>query len=108
MPQAFQVAGMNCVQPIAPADDGPMLQPRPDSTWVIPARICQRRPNDLAALFHVCRSAADPEHGCTVATWLRTCGTPPRAWFDGFASTRRLPALAPGGGGLCPVSTWTH
>src|SRR3954447_11076199 len=108
MPHALQVAGMNWVHPIAPADDGPMLQPRPDSTCVMPARICQRSPNDFAALFQVCLSAAEPEHGLTVATWLRTCGTAPRAWFDAFARMRRLPALAPGGAGLWPVSTCTQ
>ena len=53
MPQIFQVAGMNWVQPIAPADDGPMLQPKPDSICVIAARICQRILNALPAAFHV-------------------------------------------------------
>src|SRR3954454_9571887 len=109
MPHAFHVAGMNWVQPIAPADDGPMLQPRPDSTCVMPARVCQRRPNERAAAFHVRTSGTEPEHGVTVATWLRTCGTPPRDWFDTFASARRLPALERGGLGFRPpVSTCTQ
>ena len=53
MPHIFQVPGMNWVQPIAPADDGPMLQPWPDSISVIAASTLARRPNALAAAFHV-------------------------------------------------------
>ena len=52
---------MNWVQPIAPADEGPMLQPKPDSIWVIAAMICQRILNALPAAFQVALSGDAPE-----------------------------------------------
>src|SRR5437764_4746034 len=36
-PQRSQVDGMNCIQPIAPAELGPMLRPKSDSTLLIAA-----------------------------------------------------------------------
>src|SRR3954469_18410949 len=93
MPQRFHVAGMNCVQPSAPALDGPMLQPKPDSISVIAARIDQRRPNALAAAFHVGTSWAEP--------WQRDAGRRPvrtRACLPalGWAASARsdVPAVA--------------
>src|SRR5438046_762845 len=39
-PQRSQVDGMNCIQPIAPAELGPMLRPKFDSTLLIAASTC--------------------------------------------------------------------
>src|SRR5438067_12655590 len=41
VPQRSQVPGMNCIQPIAPAELGPMLRPKFDSTLLIAASTCQ-------------------------------------------------------------------
>ena len=49
IPHIFQVEGRNWVQPIAPAEEGPMLQPCADSTSVIAASTLARRPNAFAA-----------------------------------------------------------
>jgi len=38
---ARQVAGMNCIQPIAPAEDGPRLRPKSVSIWLIAASTLQ-------------------------------------------------------------------
>src|SRR5947208_7305221 len=35
---------MNCIQPIAPAELGPMLRPKSDSTLLIAASTCQGMP----------------------------------------------------------------
>src|SRR4051794_32056028 len=59
---------MNCVQPSAPADDGPMLQPRPDSIVVMAASTFQFSPKALAAAFHVGSSGPLPEHGAAAAS----------------------------------------
>src|SRR3954447_22499042 len=72
---------MNCVQRIAPADEGPMLQPWPDSTSVIPARIDQRRPKALAARFQIGVRTAVPLHGVGELSPLRTLGLRPRLWL---------------------------
>ena len=39
-PQRSQVDGMNCIQPIAPAELGPMFRPKFDSTLLIAASTC--------------------------------------------------------------------
>src|SRR3954462_10836343 len=93
MPQRFQVAGMNCVQPSAPAFDGPMLQPKPDSISVIAARTVQRRPNAFAAAFHVGMSWPEPWQRGAALRPVRTCGCPPA--FGRAASARsEAPTLA--------------
>src|SRR5438309_11938212 len=43
-PQRSHVEGMNCIQPIAPAELGPMLRPKFDSTLLIAASTCQGMP----------------------------------------------------------------
>ena len=43
------VAGMNCIGPSAPEDDGPTLWPCPDSTWPMAASTCQSRPWQVVA-----------------------------------------------------------
>src|SRR6185312_14711727 len=43
-PQRSQVDGMNCIQPIAPAELGPMFWPKLDSTLLIAARTFQGMP----------------------------------------------------------------
>src|SRR5712691_514017 len=55
MPQRSQVEGMNCIQPIAPAELGPMLRPKFDSTSLIAASTCHRIPYAAAAR---CQSAS--------------------------------------------------
>src|SRR3954447_14425746 len=39
-PQRSHVSGMNCIQPIAPAELGPMLRPKFDSILLIAASTC--------------------------------------------------------------------
>src|SRR3954462_11445746 len=91
MPQTFHVAGMNCVQPIAPAFEGPMLQPWPDSISVMPARIDQRRPNARAAAFQVGTSCADPWQRGSAFSPVVIDGTPPSRAFDVRASRPKTP-----------------
>ena len=43
-PQRSHVLGMNCIQPIAPAELGPMLRPKFDSTLLIDASTCHGMP----------------------------------------------------------------
>ena len=43
-PQRTQVEGMNCIQPIAPAELGPMLRPKFDSILLIAASTCHGIP----------------------------------------------------------------
>src|SRR6266513_778517 len=43
-PQRSQVEGMNCIQPIAPAELGPMLRPKSDSILLIAASTGQGMP----------------------------------------------------------------
>ena len=43
---------MNCIQPIAPAELGPMLRPKFDSTLLIAASTCQRMPYAAPARCH--------------------------------------------------------
>src|SRR3989442_11054 len=85
---------MNCVHPIAPAFDGPMLQPKPDSISVIAARIVQRSPKALAAAFHVGTSCGAPWQRGSARSPVRTCGW--RPWSARSASARSEPRAAPG------------
>src|SRR5205823_14620160 len=50
-PQRSQVDGMNCIQPIAPAELGPMLRPKLDSTLLIAASTCHGIPYCAPACF---------------------------------------------------------
>src|SRR5438132_8594809 len=43
-PQRSQVDGMNCIQPTAPAELGPMFPPKLDSILLIAASTCQGMP----------------------------------------------------------------
>src|SRR3954449_368614 len=109
MPQIFQVAGMNWVQPIAPADDGPMLQPKPDSICVIAAMICHLTLNALPAATHVALSGAEPEQRATVGRPVLTLGGRPRREFDENAR-RSSDGMLVVPDGLLPLkaSTCTH
>src|SRR5690242_15633242 len=71
---------MNCVQPIAPAFDGPMLQPKPDSIWVIAASTCHLSPKARAAADHVGFRTSALVHGFTARTCEWTLGWWPRAF----------------------------
>src|SRR5918998_2559447 len=77
IPHIRHVAGMNWVQPIAPADDGPMLQPKADSTSVIEAMILQSMPNERPAPRQIGRSWAVPAHRRGLRTPVRTLGLRP-------------------------------
>src|SRR3954449_10829129 len=109
MPQIFQVAGMNWVQPIAPADEGPMLQPKPDSICVIAAMICHLTLNALPAAFHVPVSGDAPEQRATVGRPVLTLGGRPRREFDvnAYRSSEGMFVVPDG---LLPLKarTWTH
>src|SRR5262249_52623364 len=51
---------MNCIQPIAPAELGPMLRPKSDSILLMAARTCQGMPYCAPAPIHsACRLAID-------------------------------------------------
>ena len=43
---------MNCIQPMAPAELGPMLRPKLDSTLLIAASTCQGIPYVAPAFCH--------------------------------------------------------
>src|SRR3954469_19225016 len=49
VPQRSQVEGMNCIQPIAPAELGPMFRPKFDSTLLIAASTCHLIPYEAPA-----------------------------------------------------------
>src|SRR3954464_1037851 len=53
-PQRSHVEGMNCIHPIAPAELGPMLPPKLDSTLLIAASTCHGIPYAFPA---ACQSA---------------------------------------------------
>src|SRR5213078_772248 len=55
-PQRSQVDGMNCIQPIAPAELGPMFRPKFDSTLLIAASTCHGTPYRAPA---PCQSASN-------------------------------------------------
>jgi hypothetical protein len=93
IPHIFHVAGMNWVQPIAPADDGPMLQPWPDSISVIAASTLARSPNARAAVFHVWTSCRGPRQRGSGLSPDRMVGLPPRRKFERAASGASLRAL---------------
>ena len=65
---------MNWVQPIAPAEDGPMLQPNPDSICVIAASTCHLSPKARAAAAQVGLSTSALVQGVTLRTCERTLG----------------------------------
>jgi hypothetical protein len=44
IPHRSHVSGMNCIQPTAPAELGPMLRPKFDSILLIEARTCHGIP----------------------------------------------------------------
>src|SRR5215213_2453172 len=100
---------MNWVQPIAPADDGPMLQPKPDSIWVIAAMICHLILNALPAAFHVALSGAAPEQRLIVGSPVLTLGGRPRREFEEKAK-RSSDGIVVVPDALPPLnaSTWTQ
>src|SRR3954447_3556875 len=58
VPQRSHVEGMNCIQPIAPAELGPMLRPKFESTLLIAASTCHSIPYDAPARCQTPRSCA--------------------------------------------------
>src|SRR4051812_20696419 len=88
---------MNCVQPIAPAEEGPMLQPWADSTSVRPASTLQRRPKARAAPFQIGFRTAVPLHGVGAVRPLATVGLRPRLPLLRRASELRAMTLAVAG-----------
>src|SRR3954466_7670595 len=58
VPQRSQVEGMNCIQPIAPAELGPMLRPKFDSILLIAARTFHGTPYAAPAFCQTSRSCA--------------------------------------------------
>src|SRR4051794_12361502 len=63
-PYSSHVPGMNCIQPTAPAELGPMLRPKFDSTLLIAASTCQGMPYCAPA---PCQSPSS-------CAWSSTCG----------------------------------
>src|SRR5918911_1110774 len=69
VPQRSQVAGMNCIQPTAPAELGPMLRPKFDSILLIAARTCHGIPYAAPARCHRASSWANVSvRGASVET----------------------------------------
>src|SRR5947209_16154177 len=66
-PQRSQVLGMNCIQPIAPAELGPMLRPQFDSTLLIDASTCHGIPYEDPACCQRARS-------CGYESWTGAAG----------------------------------
>src|SRR6185295_14713749 len=66
MPQRSQVDGMNCIQPTAPAELGPMLRPKSASTLLIAARTDHGMLYAAPARCHSACSSAD----------VSSCGCP--------------------------------
>src|SRR5437763_938973 len=63
-PQRSHVSGMNCIQPIAPAELGPMFWPKLDSILLIAASTCHRTPYAVPACCHNdCSSANETTCG---------------------------------------------
>src|SRR5579863_5357084 len=58
MPQRAQVEGMNCIQPIAPAELGPRFRPKSVSTLLIAPRTSHGIPYALPAACQMGRRAA--------------------------------------------------
>src|SRR5215212_325363 len=58
-PQRRHVSGMNCIQPTAPAELGPMLRPKFDSILLIAASTCQGTPYAAPAPLQSWRSAGN-------------------------------------------------
>src|SRR6266545_2073666 len=65
VPQRSHVEGMNCIQPIAPAELGPMLRPKFDSILLIAASTCQGIPYAVPA----------PCQSPTSCGYASSCGT---------------------------------
>jgi hypothetical protein len=86
-----------------------MLQPKPDSIWVIAARICQRILNALPAAFQVGLSGDAPEQRLTVGRPVLTFGGRPRREFDENAR-RSSDGMFVVPEGLLPLKarTWTQ
>src|SRR5205823_3527864 len=62
-PQRSQVEGMNCIQPIAPAELGPMLRPKFDSTLLMAASTCQGTPYPVPARCQIPSRAGSARPG---------------------------------------------
>src|SRR6476661_6979093 len=58
VPQRSQVEGMNCIQPIAPAELGPMFWPKLDSILLIAASTCHGIPYVAPARSQIGRSCS--------------------------------------------------
>src|SRR5437660_12503420 len=56
VPHRSHVEGMNCIQPIAPAELGPMLRPKLDSILLIAASTFHGTPYAWPALCHTLSS----------------------------------------------------
>src|SRR5712691_11082437 len=63
-PQRSQVEGMNCIQPTAPAELGPMFRPKLDSILLIDARTCHGIPYAAPACCQIpCRAESGSRCG---------------------------------------------
>src|SRR5947209_4792678 len=95
---------MNCIQPTAPAELGPMLRPKLDSTLLIAASTCQGMPYAWPACcqssvscwkVNVCGWAGGVEIGAGTLIWPCWFGTVALGRFAGVAgSGRNVSALA--------------
>src|SRR5438094_8615413 len=83
-PQRSQVDGMNCIQPTAPAELGPMLRPKFDSTLLIEAStshgipLAEPAPCQSATScwkFNDCGTAGGTEIGDGMLIWPAWLGT---------------------------------
>src|SRR5689334_20169618 len=83
---------MNCIQPIAPAELGPMLRPKFDSTLLIAPSTCQGIPYAAPARCQSACSCAYVRDSGVAGGEVRLTGTTtwPGAFGDVAAATSRL------------------
>src|SRR5438132_7447600 len=75
VPQRSQVSGMNCIQPIAPAELGPMFCPKFDSILSIAASTCHGTPYAAAARRQSDSSAGSESRWVTGGDEVNETGT---------------------------------
>src|SRR5215217_5666618 len=92
VPQRNQVEGMNCIQPIAPAELGPMLRPKFDSILLIAASTCHGIPYAVPACCQIPTSCAYSSCCGTAGGDVQVTASPPvRPGTPAFGSAGAAP-----------------
>src|SRR5262249_13615906 len=93
-PQRNHVSGMNCIQPIAPAELGPMFCPKFDSILLIAARTCHGTPYAAAARCQSGSNCATVSCCVTAGRAVKLAGTDVEPGARGVAVEGREAAVA--------------